>query len=82
MDRGAWQATIHGNAKELDTTEQLNNTNNVHFSSVQALSRVRLHDPMDHSTPGLPVHHQLPSPLKLISIESVMPSNHLILCVC
>ena len=31
---------------------------------------------MDYSTPGLPVHHQLP----LLSIESVMPSNHLILC--
>ena len=30
------------------------------FSSVQSLSRVRLFDPMDCSTPGLPVHHQLP----------------------
>ena len=30
-----------------------------YFSSVQSLSRVRLCDPMDHSTPGLPVHHQL-----------------------
>ena len=28
--------------------------------SVQALSRVRLCDPMNRSTPGLPVHHQLP----------------------
>ena len=27
--------------------------------SVQSLSRVRLCDPMNHSTPGLPVHHQL-----------------------
>ena len=35
---------------------------------------------MDCSTPGLPVHHQLQSLLKLMSIESVMPSNHLILC--
>ena len=34
---------------------------------------------MDCSTPGLPVHHQLPF-LKLMSIESVMPSSHLILC--
>ena len=23
MDRGAWQATVHGVTKELDTTEQL-----------------------------------------------------------
>ena len=30
--------------------------------------------------PGLPVHHQLPELLKLMSIESVMPSNHLIHC--
>ena len=34
---------------------------------------------MDCSTPGLPVHHQLLDLLKLMSIESVIPSNHLIL---
>ena len=37
-------------------------------------------DPMDCSVPTFPVHHQLLSMLKLMSIESVMPSNHLILC--
>ena len=36
--------------------------------------------PRDCSTPGLPVHHQLRGLLKLMSIVSVMPSNHLILC--
>ena len=36
---------------------------------------------MDCSMPGFPVHHQLQSLLKFISIESVMPSNHLILCL-
>ena len=35
---------------------------------------------MNRSTPGLPVHHQLPGSLRLTSIESVMPSSHLILC--
>ena len=35
---------------------------------------------MDCGTPGLPVHHHLQSLLKLMSIESVMPSNRLILC--
>ena len=35
---------------------------------------------MDCSTPGLPVHHQLPEFTKLMSIKSVMPSSHLILC--
>ena len=34
---------------------------------------------MDCSTPGFPVHHSR-SLLKLMSIESMMPSNHLILC--
>ena len=29
-------------------------------ASVQLLSHVRLCDPMDCCTPGLPVHHQLP----------------------
>ena len=40
------------------------------FSSVQSLSHVRLCDPMDCSQ----------SLLKLMSVESVMPSNHLVLC--
>ena len=35
---------------------------------------------MNCSMPSLPVHHQLQSLLKLMSIESVMPSSHLILC--
>ena len=48
--------------------------------SVQLLSHVRLCNTMDCSTPGFCVHHQLQSLLKLMSIESVMPSNHLILC--
>ena len=32
----------------------------VQFSSAQSLSCVQLWDPMDHSTPGISVHHQLP----------------------
>ena len=34
---------------------------------------------MNCSTPGLPVHHQLRSSLRLTSIKSVMPYSHLIL---
>ena len=51
----------------------------IQFSSV-AQSCLTLCDPMKCSTPGLPVHHQLPESTKPMSIESVMPSNHLILC--
>ena len=35
---------------------------------------------MNCSTPALPVHHQSQSPPNPMSIESMMPSNHLILC--
>ena len=54
----------------------------VQFTAVQSFSRVclTLCDPMNRSTPGLPVHHQLPEFTQLMSTESVMPSSHLILC--
>ena len=45
-----------------------------------AQSHLTLSNPMDCSTPGLPVHHQFPELHKLMSIESVMSSNQLILC--
>ena len=44
------------------------------------LNRVQLCNPIDCNPSGLLVHHQLQSLLKLMSIESVMPSKHLILC--
>ena len=47
----------------------------VQFSSVSQ-SCPALYNPTYHSMPALPVHHQL----KLMSIESVIPSNHLTLC--
>ena len=50
----------------------------VQFSVVAQLCPT-LCDPMDCSTPGFPVHHQLRSLLKFMSVKSVMPSNHLIL---
>ena len=43
------------------------------------LSRVELCDPMDCGTSGFTAHHQLPELPKFMSIESLMPSNHLIL---
>ena len=50
----------------------------VEFSSV-IQSCPTLCNPMNHSTPGLPVH-QLPEFTQTMSTESVMPSSHLILC--
>ena len=49
------------------------------FSSV-AQSCPTLCNPMDCSTPGLHVHHQLPEFTQAMYIESVMPSNHFTLC--
>ena len=51
----------------------------VQFSSV-AQSSLTLCDPINHSTPGLPVYHQLPEFTQTHVIKSVMPSSHLILC--
>ena len=51
----------------------------IQFSSVTQ-SCPTLCNPMNRSTPGLPVHHQLPEFTQTMSIESVMPSSHLILC--
>ena len=49
------------------------------FSSVTQWC-LTLCDPMNHSMPGLPIHHHSWSPPKPMSIDLVMPSNHLILC--
>ena len=51
----------------------------VQFGSV-AQSCPTLCNPMNRSTPGFPVHHQFPESTQTMSIESVMPSNHLIFC--
>ena len=53
----------------------------VQFSLV-IQSCLTLWDPKDCSTPGLPVHHQHPkfTQTHVHWVESVMPSNHLILC--
>ena len=49
------------------------------FRSV-AQSCLTLCDCIDCSTPGFPVPHQLPELAQTHVIESVIPSNHLILC--
>ena len=66
---------IHSSASVISVIGSLS----IQFSSAAHLCP-SLCDPMDCSIPGLPVHHQLLCLLKLISIESLMASNHLILC--
>ena len=47
---------------------------------VKSLSRVRLCNPMDCSTPGLPVRHQLPELAQTHVHRAGDASSHLILC--
>ena len=54
-------------------------TPSVQFNSV-AQSCPTLCNPMNHSTPGLPVHHLLLEFTQTHVHQSVMPSSHLILC--
>ena len=91
MEKGPWWATVHGVTKSQTWLKQLNmhTCNQVIVPSiwtspnavVQSLSHVTLFE-----TPWTAVHQALLSfPLyqslvKLMSIESVMPFNHLILC--
>ena len=65
--------------KGLDTHAHNANMKITFFRPV-AQSYLTLCDPMNRSTPGLPVHHQLLESTQTMSTESVMPSNRLILC--
>ena len=40
MDRGAWQATVHGVAKESDTTEYLLSSHLLHFHSTTLRDKI------------------------------------------
>ena len=51
---------ILGEVKENSVIVLLNKGGHRGFSSVQVLSGVGLCDPMDCSTPGCPVHDELP----------------------
>ena len=63
----------------MDTIGPIYVHSSVQFSSVAQLC-LTLCDPMNLSMSGLPVHQNSQSSLKLMSIESVMPPSHLILC--
>ena len=65
---------LDGSRMKLNSTEDSNSS-----SSSVAQSCPALCHPMNHSTPSLPVHHQLPK-FTQTHVESVMPSSHLILC--
>ena len=63
--------------------QQISTTQNHNYFQLSSVTQScpTLCDSKDYSTPGFPVHHQLPELTQIMSIESVMPSNHLILVV-
>ena len=84
MDGGAWWATVHGVAKSQTRLSNFTFTftfTKLQFSSVQSLTRVQL-----FATPWITACQaslsitNSRSLFKLMSIESVMPFSHLILC--
>ena len=63
----------------MRSKSQVTTEYSVQFSSV-AQSCPTLCDPMNHSTPGLPVHHQLPEFTQLMFIvsDAIQPSHPLL----
>ena len=86
MDREAWHAAIHGVTKSRTRLSDFQDIkegiiSQVQFSSVQFSHSVvsdslRSHG-LQHTSLSITSSQSLP---KLMSIESVMPTNHLILC--
>ena len=77
-DGGAWWAAVYGVAQSQTRLKRLSSSR-VQFGSVAQLC-LTPSDPMDCSRPAfLPITNSQ-SLFKLISIESVMLSNHLTLC--
>ena len=58
-DRGDWQATVHRVTKSQTQLKQLSMHTLIYCISSVTQWCLTLCNPMNHSTPGLPVHHQL-----------------------
>ena len=72
MDGGAWWSTVHRVARVKHNLV-------TQFSSVTQ-SCLTLCDPMNRSTPGLPVHHQLPEFMQTYVLrvsDAIQPSHPL-----
>ena len=75
--RFGWACVLHpSQVQAAQVTRSL-----ARISSVQSFqSCPTLCDPMNRSTPGLPVHHHLPEFTQTRVRRVMMPSSHLILC--
>ena len=93
MDRGAWRATVHGVTESqtwlsdftftvmiLAMRESVWQEQDFSWLSAESLSHVHLFVTLWMAALKLPEHHQFLELAQTHAIESVMPSNHLILC--
>ena len=81
LGAGARNMLFKGTTLDFKKFWRTNSQHSSYSLFVESLSPVWLCNPMDCSMPGFPVlHHRLKSLFKFMSIESVMLSNHLILC--
>ena len=90
MDRGAWQATVHGWQRvryDSWNLEDLFLQGWQFLSNMNPLFLLFIHSVMSDSATPWTIAHQASlsftisqSLLKFMSVESVIPSNHLILC--
>ena len=72
MDRGAWRATVHGVAKELDTTQQLNN-NSKEIVAIMLLVITAIDQYVSANFPHFPKD-------ALLSSASIKSTTYLCLC--
>ena len=85
-DGEAWWAAIYGVAQSRTRLKQLSSSirlsQRIYISSAQSVSRIQLFvTPWTAARQASPFITNFQSLLRLMSIESVMPSNHLILCI-
>ena len=66
--------------EEIKPVENVNIYQTLYCSCSVTKSWPTLCNPMNYSMPGSPVLHYLPVFIRFMSIELVIPSNHLILC--
>ena len=80
MDRGAWQATVHGVKKELVTTQQLNNNNLKWITWQKSLKDTKLYSMriiFSISTFLLSAEHLIP-----ITIRCIIFCDCITICLC
>ena len=75
------RAEMNSTVSRKEHSESYLTTGTVDDGDVQPVRRVWLCDPMDCSTPGFPVHHQVPERAQTHVHRVGDATNHLVLCL-